>query len=253
MALGNKPTLKDVYNEFSASSRSTSMRQMYEYAFDTNNASGGRLSDFAGMGKPSIANFSVTASSQDSVGGKVDISFDITAGGSPTVTQVQYKIPTDTSWTDLGPGYSKQSQNITISHTEVSMPEPMTQYDFRVQYYNGFNNHSSDWYYSAVITETSSAPLKFGNIGITSATAASYVDVTFNYGDVPSEFELQSSSDGISWITRTLQSSTNWGTTSNPKTGRWTYSGIMVRLRASSQVVNGQTVAASDWSSPYFI
>lgn len=247
MALNAPFSLLDLKNEFGSSDQPNTLRTAWERVFGTP-STGGKLSDFDGYGQPEMTNFDAQTSTV--LGGYCDVYFTLNIAKNDTFVKIQYKATGTTQpWTDTGSQATFPSDG-NWNFKGIQMPSENTNYSFRAIYYNDFNNQSADWKYSSTSTADASNSNQYTTPDIGVVTdQGNTVYVEWGYGDVPSSFSLQSSSDGVSWTTRTLQSSTNWGTFNQPKSGTWTYAGDRIRIRADAE----GGINASDWTGAEFI
>ncbi len=141
MALQNRPSLQEVNNEFANNSRPAprSLRQFYEKAINSS-SSGGRLSDFGGIGQPEGS-----TSSPASIGsGGITARLNLSLVGSPKGASYYFLW-----WQGHGsmPGSPNQTGTQSTSSTGnktalISGLSPETDYSYRGVIYNPFN----DWF-----------------------------------------------------------------------------------------------------------
>lgn len=241
------------------------LKNMYEYIFQTTGAHS--RTAFAGYGKPVVSN--VSASTSSTLGGRINVSFNVDQvnnpdGNSWNYTNVQVQVsegggdrePTD--WQNVGNSVAYGTTGAK-SINGIDVPKENTTYAVRILYWNYFNNVSADHIQEPsqqpYPTATSSSPNRYPTPVIDQAfqSGGSNVYVEWTYGDEPSSFEAQWRLSGSNtWDNLILSSSSNWGTSSNPKSATWNDGKIIpsgtheVRIRASAE----GGVSESFWSQP---
>jgi len=153
MALQNRPSLQQVNNEFANNSRPAprSLRQFYEKAINSS-SSGGRLSDFGGLGQPEGTSLQPSDKGVTFITARVNISLI----GSPKGAYYYFE------WWE-GHGSAPSSPNSTspelaLSPNDYTTPivglDADTEYSYRAVLYNPFNDNSSDHKILGVIQTT---------------------------------------------------------------------------------------------------
>ena len=137
MALGSKPTLQQVWNEFTSPTRATlaqaGLREMMVQAF-SGSASGKSLLTFANTGRPTYTTASASSIGTD----RATLNATISNEGSTTNRGIRFRYSQNsnmsssstTSWITDG------STNPSVLVTGLNMN---TVYYFQVEFYNGFN------------------------------------------------------------------------------------------------------------------
>jgi hypothetical protein len=188
----------------------------------------------------------------------------IVAGGVDTSVQFIYQstddgsgnekvIPDSNDWVNAGPPTTFTTDGSkTLTHT---LSEGTWFVGMRV--WNGFNNASVDRieidqgttrHQVGDVTSTN----KFVTPGISSCiTDGFYVEATWDYGDAPSTYSARISVNGGDWENGQQNDSTNWGTSTNPKTGEWNTDsffnfGDTIEIQIKADAEGG--VSESDWS-----
>lgn len=146
MSLGNKPTLQDVYDEFTSGTRGLfsqqSLRNYYEHVISTS-SSGGRLSDFANKGRPkdgkTLEATNVQAT-QATLNGSVDWN------GVSTAMNTEIWFVWGLEDDALNEDTSRGDNNTSTSPSKTIMGlDPNTTYYYRVRFHNAFNSEDPTW------------------------------------------------------------------------------------------------------------
>ena len=267
MALPSNPGRDEIWMELEESTyrnggvNTNGLNAMHDYVF----GAGSYTRDgFGGYGIPELAS-SLSATAGD---GELDLIFTVNTDGGSQMTFVAEYWPTTTdpelmggNWQTIGTGNG--SGQFTKTLTGLTNGQS---YDVRVTAYNKFNNSGNyvnysapasplRWDYTNIVTAVPEQP-QFNTPSIITCSYIGFsneIHVEWNYGASPSSFSAQTNVNGAGWTNATLQSSSNWGGSSNPKTGNWSVNPfpnpgdtIQVRIRADAEGSN----SASDYSSP---
>lgn len=130
-------------------------------------------------------------------------------------------------------------------------------YVYRFKYWNGFNQHSQDRYVTATESvETDSEQQQLTQPGIVNCGIGSFSRVTaeWNYNDIPDQFTAQVRVNGGTPAETTVQTSTNWGDSADPKTGAWVSDEqfefndmVEIRIKAEAPSSSYQDSLFSPW------
>lgn len=203
---------------------------------------------FTGYGRPTWSALSCSTSS--TLGGYIEATLiSLNIGGFSTT--VVFERQSGASWISIGsPAVFTTNGTKTV---QLNMPGDNTSYTIRARVYNMFV--IEDWLTTNTSSATSSGPNVFPAPAISSAVwSGNNIQAYWNYGNSPNSFSAQWSAMGVSWTNLAGGSSSNWGTSTNPKSGIWTpaQSGLnntQIRIRANAQ----GGVGASDWSLPAIV
>jgi hypothetical protein len=242
MALPAKPSLQEIHDEFGPDTRNAltalSLRNFYIKILGAVTGGVSRQSDFGEYGRPDISSFSA---STGSVGKLVDFIVGLSdKNGLNAFATLQYS--TDVS----NPDPSTINDWVTLlsavalptvgnnNINDVELPDPSTQYIFRLLYFNAFNDASEsdhDFYTTYPIATSSALPTLDTPtmVGVTDNGAGEYVLEWNTTGEPPANFLFRFQTNGGAFDNdNTFEASgrVNWGSGTNPKEGVVQLAGI---------------------------
>lgn len=254
MALSTPFSLTDVRGEYGPNSRPASddLSTYHLDIFGTNGA-GDDLQDFDGYGAPLITSDTATADDEDSF----TVNFNISRGSLSCYVQLQW-YEDDGQVPFSGQSYSSTTfQQVTTDSASISTPDNLsssTTYQYRLVYYNAFNDATADHEETTPDTVTTDAPASL-SIPVISGPgntreyngADGYLE--FTYSDSEDDFDVEIRIDGSTVNSETRDCDLNVGTSTTTKKIRFSWStlpnsSIEFRVRATST-----SLTDSGWSS----
>jgi len=269
MALSGDPSAQSIASEFGSFTRNMvngssnvglyKLKEMYQHVI------GGTVhsrTEFGGKARATVVADSMSVSINNDM---VTVSANLTTGGLTTTLVVEYQSaldgngnaiaePDDNEWQELGRNSGITSDGVRSSVSSIADGT----YFFRASIFNAFISHEDDWAHANSGNNTdrwtvNTAPAVFDPPTIITAyDFFNSVRAEWNYGDSPSSFSAEIRIDGGAWEAGSLQSSSNWGSATNPKIGTWNPASvpnlgdlIEIRIRANAEGGTGQ----SDWSN----
>ena len=259
MALTSNPTAQQIAEEFGGATYPYDSIADYQLAGMYNRVFGGGNHDrlrFGNTGKASITS-EISVSTSDNV---VTVSVGVDVGGESkgVLGYVDYY------WADGDDGIPDSSTNWN-KYASTSSPSNGTQswseefsngdYYFKVDVFNGYISEGSDRLEDISYDLVS---LGSGGGGTTLSTPSintcydsfgNRMTAEWDYSDVANHFNGRIRINSGNWLDTTLEDSSNWGTSTNPKSGTWSVNqlfdpGDVVEIQV--QAVDGSDT--SDWS-----